>query len=226
MVNNERAYYPQHRARWGPTVGVLFAVILTVSFFVVMTPGTTKSPQYILNWYLNNSHKTQLHVSVVLSDIAVVLGIFWFGYLRDRFGRTDVGARFAPILLAGAIIFATGGLMFNGAYFALTDAPKHMTTSTAQTLNFLQSDLGAAALVVGISIFMWAVGFIIWKTRILPRWLAWVSFVLAVAALAGPIGFFAFLATGIWILIVAFMLWRFEESLPISADETGTVPPH
>jgi hypothetical protein len=155
-MNNQVMYYPPHRARWGPTVGLLFAVILTVSFFVVMTPDTTKSPQYILNWYTRSSHKTQLHISVVLSDIAVVLGIFWFGYLRDRFGRTDVGARFAPILLAGAIIFATGGLIFNGAYFALTDAPTHMTTSTAQTLNFLQSDLGAAALVVGISIFMWA----------------------------------------------------------------------
>jgi hypothetical protein len=64
---------------------------------------------------------------------------------------------------------------------------------------------------------MWAAGFIILKTRILPVWLAWVSFVLAVVALAGPIGFFAFFAMGIWILIVAYFMWRHEETLPVGS---------
>ncbi len=124
----------------------------------------------------------------------------------------------SPVLLVGAGIFATGGLIFNGAIFALLDHPKVMLPATAQTLNFLQSDLGAAALVVGVSILMWAAGFIILKTRILPVWLGWVSFVLAVVALVGPVGFFAFLAMGIWILIVAYMMWRYEASLPAPGD--------
>ena len=98
------------------------------------------------------------------------------------------------------------------------DSPKHLTPDAAQALNFIQSDIGAALLVVGISILMWAAGFIILKTRILPVWLGWVSFVLAVVALAGPVGFFAFLAMGIWILIVAYMMWRYEESLPAPGD--------
>jgi hypothetical protein len=140
-----------------------------------------------------------------------------FGYLRDRFSRSDLGARLAPILLAGAIIFAGGGLLFSGVNFALLDDPKKMLPATVQTLNFLESDIGAAAITVGISILMWAVGFVILRTRILPVWLAWVSFVLAVVALAGPIGFFAFLATGVWTLIVAFLMWRYEQTLPVSA---------
>ena len=108
--------------------------------------------------------------------------------------------------------------MFSGANFALLDSPKQMTPDTAQTLNFLQSDIGAAGIVVGVSILMWAAGFIILKTRVLPVWLAWVSFLLAVVGLAGPIGFFAFLAMGIWILIVAFLMWRFEQNLPALGD--------
>jgi hypothetical protein len=98
---------------------------------------------------------------------------------------------------------------------ALIDEPKHMSPDTAQTLNFLQSDIGATATFAGIAILMVTAGMIIWKTRILPVWLAIVSFVLAVAALAGPIGFFAFLATGIWVLIVTFFMWRYEEKLPV-----------
>jgi hypothetical protein len=210
---------------------VAFVVFLVVGLLIQSTPNTNKTPAYILAWYNVSSHKRQIGISAIVTDIAIVFGIFWFGYLRDRFGRSDVGARLAPVLLVGAGIFATGGLIFNGALFALLDQPKHMLPATAQTLNFLQSDLGAAALTVGVSILMFGAAFIILKTRILPVWLAWVSFVLAVVALAGPIGFFAFLATGIWILIVAFLMWRYEETLPIgseaelrSPDASGVVP--
>jgi hypothetical protein len=222
---------PEHRARWGPACGVAFVVLLVVGLIIGSEPNTNKTPAYILAWYNVNSHKRQVGISAVLTDIAIVFGIFWFGYLRNRFGRTDLGARLSPVLLVGAGIFATGGLIFNGALFALLDEPKHMLPATAQTLNFLQSDLGAAALTVGISILMFAAAFIILKTRILPVWLAWVSFVLAVVALAGPIGFVAFLATGIWILIVAFLMWRFEKTLPVggvaelpSRDASGAIP--
>jgi hypothetical protein len=204
---------PEHRARWGPACGVAFVVLLAASFRVSSTPNTNKSPAYLLAWYNKSSHQTQMKVSLILADVAVVFGIFWFGYLRDRWGRTDLGARLAPVLLVGAGILATGGLVFSGTMLALLDEPKHMTPDTAQTLNFLNSDLGALAIVIGVSILMWAAGFIILKTRIMPIWLAWVSFLLAVVALAGPIGFFAFLATGIWILIVAFLMWRYEETL-------------
>jgi hypothetical protein len=220
-MSSQTQLQPEHRARWGPISGVLFVVLLAASFFVVSTPNTNKSPQYILNWYSSNSHKTELHVSTVLADIAVVFGLFWFGYLRDRLGRTDVGARLSPVLLAGAIVLAGGGLVFSGTQIALADEPKKMLPATAQTLNFLNSDIGGAAIVVGVSIIMWAAGFIIFRTRTLPRWLAWFSFVLAVVALAGPIGFFAFLATAIWILIVAFFMWRFESNLPASEEALG-----
>ncbi len=209
---------PEHRARWGPACGVIFVVLLAVAFIAFgSTPDTNKSPAYILAWYNTSSHKTQIAISLILTDIAIVFGIFFFGYLRDRWGRTDLGARLAPIMLVGAGIFATGGLIFNGSLIALLDEPKHMSADTAQTLNFLQSDLGAASLVVGVSILMFAAAVIIWKTKIMPFWLAIVSLVLAVVALAGPLGFFAFFAMGIWILIVAFLMWRHEETLPMGS---------
>jgi MFS family permease len=194
----------------------LFVVILAASFFIFSPPGTNKSPGYILNWYSSNTHKDEVFIATLLADIAVVFGLFWFGYLRDRFGRADFGGGLSPVLLAGAVVFAAGGLVFSGAQFALVDQPKKMLPATAQTLNFLAADIGVGAVTVGLSVVMWAAGFIIFRTRILPRWMAWVSFVLAVVALAGPIGFFAFIATGVWILIVAFFMWRYEQRLSAS----------
>jgi MFS family permease len=219
QVSAPSALKPEYRARWGPVCGVLFVVLMVVSSFIFSTPSTSKSPQYLLNWYSQTSHRRQVNISTVIADVAVVLGLFWFGYLKDRFSRSDLGARFSSIFLGGVVLFASGGLVFSGAQFALGDDPKKMEPATAQTLNFLASDIGAAGILVGVSVLMWAAGFIILKTRVLPRWLAWFSFVLAVVALAGPIGFFAFLATGIWVLIVAFYMWRHEEALPV-ADGT------
>lgn len=207
---SEEAVQPSLRVKWGPVCGVLFVGFLVVADFVATTPDTNKSAAYLLAWYSKSSHRNALGISTVLSDIGIVFGLFWFGYLRDRLGRSDVGSRFAPIMMGGAIVFAGGGLLFSGCAIALIDDPKKMLPATAQTLNFIASDLGAAAVSVGISILMWAVGLIIFKTKILPVWLAWVSFLLALVALAGPAGFFAFLGTGIWVLIVAFLMWRFE----------------
>jgi hypothetical protein len=223
-VSTYTAPVGEHRARWGPICGVVFVVLLVVSSFIYSAPSTGKSPQYLLNWYSQSSHRRDVSLSTVIADVGVVFGLFWFGYLRERFSRSDVGARLAPIFLAGVVLFAGGGLVFSGAQFALGDNPKKMDPATAQTLNFLATDIGAAGILVGLSVLLSAAGFIIFQSRVLPRWLAWVSFVLAVVALAGPIGFFAFLATGIWILIVAGYMWRHEQHLPVSADAGERAP--
>lgn len=212
-MTSSTALQPEHRARWGPICGVAFVVLLVASSFIFSPPDTSKSAQYLLHWYSQNSHKHQVNIATVIGDVAAVFGLFWFGYLYDRLSRHDLGTRLSPVMLAGAIVFAGGGLAFSGAQFALGDDPRKMEPATAQTLNFLASDIGVGGLVVGLSIFMWAAGFVIFKGGILPRWMAWVSFVLAVVALAGPLGFFAFAATGLWVLIVAYLMWRYEMDL-------------
>ena len=131
----------ERRARWGPICGVIFVVLVVVSTFIYSAPSTGESPQYLLNWYSQHSHKRAVNISTVIGDVGVVFGLFWFGYLRDRFSRSDVGVRLAPVFMAGVVLFAGGGLVFSGAQFALGDNPKKMDPATAQTLNFLSTDI-------------------------------------------------------------------------------------
>lgn len=60
-----------------------------------------------------------------------------------------------------------------------------------------------APLVLGVFIF--GVGASVLVTAALPKWVGWVAIVVGVAALT-PLGFFAFLALGLLILIVSGLL--------------------
>jgi hypothetical protein len=53
---------------------------------------------------------------------------------------------------------------------------------------------------------------------LLPTWLGWLSIVIAVVGMAGPLGFFAFLASGIWILILCGFFYRQESATVASAS--------
>ncbi len=54
--------------------------------------------------------------------------------------------------------------------------------------------------------------------RILPRWMGWVIFAFGLLCVAGPISFFALLATMLWVLVAG--IWMVKQGPPV----TGSVP--
>lgn len=207
--------------RWGPLSGVAFVVILVVSFFLASTPGSGDSGAKVIAWYANSSNKRAADIQTLLADVAVVFGLFFFGYLRDLMRATDLGRRLAPVMFGGAVVFAGGGLLSSGATWALTDVPKKLTPAAAQALNLVSNDLSGPLITIGVSVLTLASGIVFLKTRMLPQWVGWLSLVIGVAGVLGPIGFFAFMATGIWILILCYLLYRQEMAgVPPQVDLT------
>jgi hypothetical protein len=75
---------------------------------------------------------------------------------------------------------------------------------------------------VGTSAFLLGAGVGTLRTGALPNWLAWAAIVIGVLAVT-PVGFFAFLALGIWTLIVSVMLFmREREADEGSSSQGGT----
>lgn len=60
----------------------------------------------------------------------------------------------------------------------------------------------------GIAILLLCFGLAIVKSELLPKWLGWVDFPLALIALIPPIGLIAWVGTGIWTLVVSIAIWR------------------
>lgn len=203
--------------RWpalAPLTGVAFVIIIVIAFIVSgETPGTDDSPQKILAFY-NDNDSEQVWASVLLA-LGTVFLFFFLGVLRTvlRAGEGAVG-RLSAVAFGGGLVLGIGILSFAGFSFALGDAADHLTPDAAQALNTLNSDF-FFPVAAGLATLLIATGLSALRSRVLPAWVAWVSIVLGVIAIT-PLGFFAFLAFGLWVLVVSVLLWRAASSVPVA----------
>jgi hypothetical protein len=192
-----------HPQRIGALTGALF-VLLAIAAFVVggETPDTDDSAAKIVAFYVDND--TEQIVAALLLGWASVALLFFTGTLRQHLGRSgrDSSLPFA-VLLGGAMI-AVGATVFAGLTFALGDAADDMPAAAVVALNTLNSDL-FFPLAVGVAVFNLGLGLAVVRHGGLPRALGWVAIVVGIAAVT-PLGFFAFLATGLVILVVSVLL--------------------
>jgi hypothetical protein len=200
--------------RWAACAGVLFVLFLAVSFFLINTPNTGDSAAKIGHYYL--THKTKTNLTGLFTYLSVFFGVWFFTWLW-RYFRSFPGLEVpAAVSLVGAVLFAASGALSAGINFAFADHTKQMNDGALVALNQLDNDLTYPMTIVGLALFYTAASVVIFRARAFPRWLAWVSGVLALASLVPPIAFFAFLATGIWVLIVSFLLWRMPVRSPVA----------
>jgi hypothetical protein len=211
-------------ARWAAGAGLLFVILLVVGFFITSTPSSSASAANISHYYLH--HNRQVKVSGLLTYLAVFTGGWFFVYLWRHF-RSFAGMSVpAAVSLVGAVIFAVSGALSAGINFSFTDHTKSLNDGALLALNALENDLTYPMTIVGLALFYSAAAIIIVKARAFPRWLGWVSAVMALASLVPPVAFFAFLATPLWVLAVCVLLWRMPPS-PVEpmSDDAGTAVP-
>ena len=198
----------QQLKRFFPLIaGLLFTVLIVFSVLRSGgTPGTNESPAKILAWYQVAQDKNKVNSAGFLTAWGVIAGFAFFGCLFARLrGKSPV---LAAVGLAGAAIFAVGGLLSAGAYLSLGDTPSIMTANTAQTLNFLQSDLSYPFIIAGLSIFYLATAVAILRTKPIPipRTWGWITVVFAAVSLTAFFSFFAFIGTAVWVVVSAVLL--------------------
>ena len=81
-----------------------------------------------------------------------------------------------------------------------------------QTLSILSTDF-FLLVAGGTGLFMIATGLAVVRFEALPKWMGYAAVVIGIAAVT-PIGFFAFLITGIWILIASVLLYQRGQTGP------------
>jgi hypothetical protein len=199
--------------------GVAFVVFLVPA--VLLTSGEPSSsasaarvPHYIL------ANKSHYSLGGLLSVLAIVFGLFFYGYLRGYFRRLPGLEWLASIFFGGAIVFGVGGALAGGLDLTIGDHPSALSASSLQLLNTLNTDFNSSAVAIGLGILYISVGVIIYKSRALPVWLAWVSWLLGLLGATFLLSFVALIVTPLWVLYVAILLASRNPTLSVS-NRTG-----
>lgn len=201
---------PGRWSRWSPLSGLLFVALILASMFSSSgSPDDKASAEKVIQFYSN--HQTGERVSGLLTVIAVVVGVFFFGLLRHRLRQRPGNEQYAAMMFGGAILFAAGGCLSAGIQWTLADVPKRLNSGAAQSLNLIENNLTFALTTAGISALTLTTAIALLRSRMMPRWIGWFSVAIGVVALAGPLGWFAFLAMGPWLLVMSIALYRSEE---------------
>lgn len=190
--------------RQAPLAGVLFAVLFVVGFLSSGdTPDSTATGEEVVKHYDDVG-------MVLLGALTLLLGavliVFFAGALRRQLAVTGV-EWLASVVLGGGVIFAAGLGVFASSQFALVEAADANQPAVAQALNVIDNNNFGTA-IIGLTIVLLATAWHVLTTRSLPGWLGWVSLVLGILALAGPLGFVAFLLFPFWVLAVSITLLR------------------
>jgi hypothetical protein len=187
-------------------LGVVFFAVLAASIVTQNPPGTSSSAAKVLSYY--TSHRRISEISGLLTVIAVVLGILFYGLLRDHLRHDETVRGLAATAFGGALLFGASGVVGAGALWALADSPSHLSPAAAQSLYLVNEDGSFAFASAGIALMLFAYGLAILKSHRLPAWLGWVAFPLALSALIPPAGFVALVGTGLWTLIASIAMYR------------------
>jgi hypothetical protein len=202
-------------SRVGPVAGIL-AVLLTVVAVILTSgdmPDFIDDAESIAAYYEDDPGK--LIGGYVIDALGTILLVVFAAALYVRLGGVRRGT-LPPASFGGAIAMAAMFMVYDVINLGLAfraDEDGAVPPDTAALLNDVSN------LAVGLGATMFAAVFVAcaaWSalgSGVLPRWLCYVSFVLALGLLIAPISW-AFLPILIlWVLVVSVLMWMQPETV-------------
>jgi hypothetical protein len=181
------------------------------------TPEETMPAAEVIAYY--NEHAAQLRLAGYVMLAAAVLLLFFAGGLRTALTREQGTAddRLSLVAFGGAVAYAVGlGVMVVSA-MALVAAADTGNADAVAALNVFDNKT-FPLFMVGLSAMMLATGLRALHAVVLPRWLAWISIVLGIVAVAGPGGYAAFFAFPFWVVAVGVCVARRQPPADVRQD--------
>ena len=200
--------HPLTTPRAAALAGVLFGLLFGTALVLIRTAlpeGAEEGAQWL------DSGSTRMRVAAILMPFAGIAFLWFIGVVRDGFGRLE-DKFFSTVFIGAGLTFLA--MMFVssaiGAGLAASSRDVVDAVAHAEVATFGQMVLitltKTYALRMG-AVFMISLATIWIKTGLMPRWLAIVTYVLALGILfASDFSMWMTLAFPVWVLIVSVFL--------------------
>ena len=190
--------------RLAPLTGLVFVAIVVVVFATGgSTPGDHDTAQQVQAFY-GQHHDKHMTLAFIMA-ISIPFLLFFISILRYELRRAGGSGQLANAAFAGGVLAAAGFGILAFVHLALADAGgSDKTIGTTQALNVLDNN-DFLPMAAGMGVLVLAAGLSTIRHGGLPKWLGWAGVVIGAASFT-PAGFFAFLLSGIWVVIVSILL--------------------
>jgi hypothetical protein len=171
----------------------------------------------VAEFYVDDSGR---HIVGELIGGWAVFVFFWFvGAVRNRLRVRETPEGGLPALAfgggiaGGTLVLVANAVTMAGAFRADDDG--QVEPAVAAALNDVSSIIVGIAAPVALALFVAATGVVSIAMGVLPRWLGWVSLVLALGFLVPFVSYLFWLPFAVWVLVVSVLLYLRpgEESL-------------
>jgi hypothetical protein len=193
--------------RWERLLGIAGIVSGAVVGLAILVGGNESSikstGEQVVAHYASRTGSTV--ATAFLAVLGAVLLLFFGGALRRVLTPPDGGSPFASIAMAGTSIYAVGLLFEAVLRIALSDVGDKHLVAAAPALNVLEND-DFFLFVGAIAVIALATAAATLSRGRLPMWFGWISLVLGVLALAGPVGAAAFLFFPLWLIVAGVLV--------------------
>jgi hypothetical protein len=190
--------------RLAPLTGVISVAIIVAVFAIGgETPEGEDSAAKVQAFYLKH-HDKHAALAFILA-IAVPFLLFFASSLRTELRRAGGSGQLANAAFAGGVLAGVGFTILATVHLALAESAAHAATiDTTHALNVLDGNDFLPG-VAGVGLLVLAASLSAVRHGGLPKWLGWIGIVIGIVAFT-PVGFFAVLASGIWIIIASVLL--------------------
>jgi hypothetical protein len=188
----------------------VLAVVLWVVGLVVSSTSDNLSDKatdgQILAWVQGNANTILLGAWIFALGC---LAFIWFlGIVRGRLAEVEGGTGTLSSVMFGAGAAAAAFAMATTGDVASAINKNDVSAATAGALHHLGDDFFVVAELALVGVMV-PFAVLVLRTRVMPRWWAYVSILVAVVLLIGPIGWAALIfGTPVWALVTGVFLSR------------------
>lgn len=166
----------------------IVGAMMTVAY-VIMPPNldTTSSASQVIE--VVNAHREGILVKNLVGTLSFFPFLFFLGSLYSVLRRAEGDTGWLSLLAFGGGLALTAIHAIESvlAYALAWHVGKDANTAVVQALSDIQN-LVAYFYAVPLAVMLLATSLVAWRTRVFPRWIAWLGFAAAAIWLVGAIG--------------------------------------